>query len=301
MEYTPIIQSSTNYLNNHLTTTFSRLIPCLTTNYSHVYQNDDTFDDVSSSNHSFTKSFVVLDVIWNMGFVLVSVFVLLSTFQEKPSSPLRVWVVGYALQCLLHVGSACHEFRCLSCSSSIMKRLESANAVASSLWWAFGFYWIVAGGPSLLQDSPRLYWLAVVFLALDVFFMIFFIGVACIICVALFCCLPIVAIAYAMTIREGASVDDIRQLPKYTFHCSYTPKILASTELDDGSTIDERDSQFQLSECCICLTRYGEGAELCSLPCNHHFHFGCISKWLRINAICPLCKFNIKAKGDALV
>ncbi|KAH9612001.1 hypothetical protein KSS87_000033 [Heliosperma pusillum] len=185
--------------------------------------------------------------------------------------------------------------------TSIMKRLESANAIASSLWWAFGFYWIVAGGPSLLQDSPRLYWLAVVFLALDVFFMIFFIGVACIICVALFCCVPIVAIVYAMTIREGASVDDIRQLPKYTFHCSYTPKMSASTGSGDDGDIDERDSRFQLSECCICLTRYGEGDELCSLPCNHHFHFGCISKWLRINAICPLCKFNIKANGDALV
>jgi len=56
-----------------------------------------------------------------------------------------------------------------------------------------------------------------------------------------------------------------------------------------------------LQECCICLTQYFEGAELCNLPCNHHFHFGCISRWLRINATCPLCKFNIKAKGDTLV
>lgn len=53
-------------------------------------------------------------------------------------------------------------------------------------------------------------------------------------------------------------------------------------------------------ECCICLYKYLDGVELCVLPCNHHFHHGCISKWLRINATCPLCKFNI-LRGETLV
>ncbi|RVX04973.1 hypothetical protein CK203_019306 [Vitis vinifera] len=47
--------------------------------------------------------------------------------------------------------------------------------------------------------------LAVVFLAFDVFFMMFCIGMACIFFFALFCCIPLAAIAYAMKIRE---VDD---------------------------------------------------------------------------------------------
>jgi len=40
----------------------------------------------------------------------------------------------------------------------IVKSLESINTMISSIWWVFGFYWIVAGGQALLQDSPRLYW-----------------------------------------------------------------------------------------------------------------------------------------------
>lgn len=57
-----------------------------------------------------------------------------------------------------------------------------------------------------------------VFLAFDVFFMIFCIAVAFIAFFTLFCCFPILAtVAYAMTIGEGASLSDIRTLPKYRY------------------------------------------------------------------------------------
>lgn len=58
----------------------------------------------SADYGGYSKPFLVLDIIWNLAFVLVSVFVLLITVREKPSTPLRVWICGYALQCLLHVG-----------------------------------------------------------------------------------------------------------------------------------------------------------------------------------------------------
>ena len=59
--------------------------------------------------------------------------------------------------------------------------------------------------------------LTVVFLAFDLFFIIFCIGMAFVIFFALCCCIPLVAFAYAMTIRKGASEDDIDSLPKYRF------------------------------------------------------------------------------------
>lgn len=69
-----------------------------------------------------------------------------------------------------------------------------------------------------------------VFLAFDMFFMIFCIIMACIIFFALFCCFPILAtVAYAMTIGGGASESDIMALPKYRY-CQ--PDTL--TELDKG-------------------------------------------------------------------
>ncbi|MBA0734320.1 hypothetical protein Gogos_018247 [Gossypium gossypioides] len=46
-------------------------------------------------------------------------------------------------------------------------------------------------------------------------------------------------------------------------------------------------------ECCICLCSYEDGVDLHALPCNHHFHSTCIVKWLKMNATCPLCKYNI--------
>jgi hypothetical protein len=54
-----------------------------------------------------------------------------------------------------------------------------------------------------------------------------------------------------------------------------------------------------IQECCVCLSSYEDGAELSALPCNHHFHWTCITKWLRMNATCPLCKYNILKGSDS--
>ncbi|XP_042004298.1 E3 ubiquitin-protein ligase At4g11680-like [Salvia splendens] len=295
--------------------------------YSNGEDADGDGDDSLAPHCGYSRPFLFLDMIWNLVFVVVSVLVLLVTLRERPSTPLRLWVSGYALQCLLHVGFVWDEYqrrsldhqdccfpRGLLCSAfshnSIIKKLESVNTIVSSVWWVFGFYWIVIGGQPLLQGSPRLYWLSVVFLAFDVFFMIFCIAMACIIFLLMFCCFPILAtVAYAMTIGEGASENDIRSLPKYTYRPQDTVGAFQNKkerEVDLTALEGDSISMAELvlhpedSECCICLLKYADGAELCTLPCNHHFHHKCITKWLRINATCPLCKFNI-LRGDTLV
>ncbi|PIN18866.1 Anaphase-promoting complex (APC), subunit 11 [Handroanthus impetiginosus] len=307
-------------------------------NYNSSNENDDDEDfngDLAAPltrDYGYSRPFLFLDMIWNLAFVVVSVFVLLTTIQERPSTPLRMWICGYALQCLLHVGFVWDEYQRRSldddfggggqyfhfrrvfsfsaiCHNSIIKKLESINTIVSSVWWVFGFYWTVMGGQPLLQDSPRLYWLSVVFLAFDVFFMIFCIAMACIIFFLLFCCFPILAtVAYAMTIGDGASENDIRSLPKYLYRQKSTNETFEDDkkrEVDLKSLPGNGISTAELvlhpedSECCICLYKYVNGAELCTLPCNHHFHHKCVTKWLRINATCPLCKFNI-LKGEML-
>ncbi|CAK9164413.1 unnamed protein product [Ilex paraguariensis] len=93
--------------------------------------------------------------------------------------------------------------------------------MASFIWWIIGFYWVVSGGEVLLRSARRLYWLAVIFLAFDVFFAIFCVVLACLIGIALCCCLPcIIAILYAVAGQEGASEADLSILPKYTFQIS---------------------------------------------------------------------------------
>ncbi|XP_068663534.1 E3 ubiquitin protein ligase RIE1-like [Aristolochia californica] len=272
----------------------------------------------------YSRPVVVLDLVWNLAFVIVSSVVLLTTFRERPSTPLRVWIAGYALQCLLHVGFVFLEYRrrlganrgqddeTSDGGASFAKRLESTNAMVSFLWWIVGFYWIVTGGQALLQDAPRLYWLTVVFLAFDVFFAIFCILLACVIGVALCCCLPcIIAFLYAVAGQEGASEADISILPRFRYR--RVSPLEENFDLDGQQGVPVLTRQHRIwgstdevallpddSECCICLTQYEDGMELHSLPCSHHFHSGCIIKWLRINATCPLCKYNI-LRGDEQV
>ncbi|KAK6147810.1 hypothetical protein DH2020_018722 [Rehmannia glutinosa] len=336
-----LADNDVGFTRNSIATSFSHpftRIPSNSDSEPENYSSDGEDDDSAApltGNCGYSRPFLFLDMIWNLAFVVVSVFVLLVTVKERPSTPLRLWVFGYALQCLLHVGFVWDEyqrrnlddddddvgagqnfhFRRVSSFSalshkSIIKKLESINTIVSSVWWVFGFYWIVIGGQPLLQDSPRLYWLSVVFLAFDVFFMIFCIAMACIIFFLLFCCFPILAtVAYAMTIGDGASENDIRSLPKYIYRQQNTVGIFENVEKQEvnlkalpGNSISTSELVLnpEDSECCICLYKYVNGAELCTLPCNHHFHHRCITKWLRINATCPLCKFNI-LRGDTLV
>ncbi|KAI6671671.1 hypothetical protein NL676_006556 [Syzygium grande] len=189
--------------------------------------------------------------------------------------------------CLFHVGFVCAEYRRrdgddelvgvsgLSRSPSrsrMLKRLESLNTLISSVWSVFGFYWIVValvGGQPLLQDAPCLYWLTVVFLAFNVFFMIFCIGMAFVVFLALFCCIPILAIAYAVASSEGASEDIIRSLPKYryrpasvlsTFNNLGMEEVLgARSGLGNNGSSGELFLHSEDSECCICLSSYVDG------------------------------------------
>ncbi|KAJ7537968.1 hypothetical protein O6H91_11G029900 [Diphasiastrum complanatum] len=288
------------------------------------------------SDWAYSRPVVILDLIWNLAFVVVAVVVLVLSRQERPSTPLRIWLLGYGVQCTLHMVCVCSEylarrrrrasgFASVSNSmestsfeneveteantpveetiveqASLAKRMESANTMFSFVWWIVGFYWITAGGQNLAHDSPGLYWLCVIFLAFDVFFVVFCVALACVIGIAVCCCLPcIIAILYAVADQEGASEDDINLLPKYKFRRTGCFN-KASPQQDGIMTVsgssdpmDEHILSAEHAECCICLSTYDDGVELRELPCNHHFHCACIDKWLRINATCPLCKYNI--------
>ncbi|XP_058084854.1 E3 ubiquitin-protein ligase At4g11680-like [Magnolia sinica] len=293
------------------------------------------------SDWAYSRPVVLLDILWNLAFVGIVMAVLVLSRDESPSMPLRLWIVGYALQCVVHMVCVGVEYRRRhlpwrrivvesrswgSTSSggrqnveevgeeyavrsedaertSVPKHLESANTIFSFIWWIIGFYWVSAGGQTLTHDAPQLYWLCIVFLAFDVFFVVFCVALACVISIAVCCCLPcIIAILYAVADQEGASDEDIRKLPKYKFQRIGNFENL-SGEISEpfGGTMTECSSEMPTervlsaedAECCICLSAYDDGVELRELPCGHHFHYTCIDKWLYINATCPLCKYNI--------
>ncbi|CAM6056357.1 unnamed protein product [Sphagnum tenellum] len=291
------------------------------------------------SDWAYSRPVVVLDLIWNLAFVHVALAVLMLSKDEKPRTPLRVWVLGYSLQCILHMLCVCCEYRrrqhqhtSANPSSAnpsqsppspdsehdgeaafdndagppdLAKRLESANTMFSFVWWIIGFYWITARGQALPTEAPHLYWLCVVFLAFDVFFVVFCVALACVIGIAVCCCLPcIIAILYAVADQEGASEEDLSALAKFKFQrtnhslekgSGEKPGALAGVMSLVGSSdcVTDRAISGEDAECCICLSPYDDGVELREIPCTHHFHSACIDKWLRINATCPLCKYNI--------
>ncbi|KAJ8573280.1 hypothetical protein K7X08_009791 [Anisodus acutangulus] len=298
------------------------------------------------SDWAYSKPIVLLDLIWNLAFVIVSVCVLILSVDESPSMPLRLWIVGYALQCLLHMVCVSVEYRRriqLTDSdqqrsvaggwngsssgsdggeagdyhserphnedeTSAAKHLESANTMFSFIWWIIGFYWISAGGETLTHDAPQLYWLCLTFLAFDVFFVVICVAVACLIGIAVCCCLPcIIAILYAVADQEGATKEDVERLPKYKFRrLGDFEKQNGEIQESFGGVMTKCDTDTPIehvlpledADCCICLCPYEDGIELRELPCRHHFHCTCIDKWLYINATCPLCKFNILKNGN---
>lgn len=296
------------------------------------------------SDWAYSKPVVILDIIWNFAFVAVAAGVLVLSRKENPGVPLRLWILGYGLQCVLHMVCVCVEYRRRrrrrvgfgggggdggigsdgnsssgsrgdygeyvslaqledDGTSSVAKHLESANTMFSFIWWIIGFYWVSTGGQALADGSHRLYWLCIVFLGFDVFFVVFCVALACVIGIAVCCCLPcIIAILYAVTDQEGASKEDIDQLAKFKFRRDGDIEKLTGDEQGCfGGIMTEcgTDSPMEHvlsgedAECCICLSAYEDGAELRQLPCSHHFHCTCVDKWLYINATCPLCKYNI--------
>lgn len=63
------------------------------------------------SDWAYSKPVVVLDIIWNFAFVVVAATVMVLSYDESPSTPLRLWISGYALQCILHMVCVCVEYR----------------------------------------------------------------------------------------------------------------------------------------------------------------------------------------------
>ncbi|KAL3535789.1 hypothetical protein ACH5RR_004250 [Cinchona calisaya] len=169
-----------------------------------------------------------------------------------------------------------------------------------AVWFVVGNVWIF-GGHSSSFDAPNLYRLCLVFLTFSC------IGYAMpfILCGMICCCLP--CIIHILGVREdmngmkGATEESINALPRHKFKLKRDQSGSSSgsgSGFEEGGflaagTEKERAISEEDAACCICLTNYEDDDELRELPCSHFFHTQCVDKWLKINASCPLCKFEI--------
>ena len=51
-------------------------------------------------------------------------------------------------------------------------------------------------------------------------------------------------------------------------------------------------------DCAVCMEVFGDGERLRRMPCGHAVHDGCISDWLRVSRLCPLCRFALPTHQD---
>ncbi|KAK1417292.1 hypothetical protein QVD17_26418 [Tagetes erecta] len=169
----------------------------------------------------------------------------------------------------------------------------------SAVWFVVGNVWIF-GGHSSSAEAPNLYRLCIVFLTFSC------IGYAMpfILCGMICCCLPciisILGVHEDMNQTRGATEDSINALPTHKFKIKKIGnKDNNESLVDEGGilaagTEKERAISGEDAVCCICLAKYADNDLLRELPCMHFFHIECVDKWLKINASCPLCKYEIK-------
>lgn len=60
---------------------------------------------------AYSRPVVVLDISWNLAFAVFSAVMLAVSVSERPNVPVRLWVAGYAVQCVVHVVLVWSEYR----------------------------------------------------------------------------------------------------------------------------------------------------------------------------------------------
>lgn len=79
---------------------------------------------------------------------------------------------------------------------------------------------------------------------------------------------------------KGLSEDTINKLPISIF--------------ENLSMIDQRDEEFNETNCVICLQYFKNNEEGRELPsCRHIFHLKCIDEWLIRQGSCPICRRDV--------
>ncbi|XP_020590350.1 E3 ubiquitin-protein ligase At1g63170-like, partial [Phalaenopsis equestris] len=185
----------------------------------------------------------------------------------------------------------------------LVDRFKMALNCFFAIWFVLGNVWIF-GGHSSAAGAPNLYRLCIAFLAFSC------IGYAMpfILCATICCCFPCIIsfLGFRGDLRHtrGATLASIKAFRSYKFiskrNLNQELSQIISKSHDGGilavGTDKERLISFDDAVCCICLARYVENDDLRELPCQHFFHTMCVDKWLKINALCPLCKHAV---GDA--
>ncbi|KAK3137360.1 hypothetical protein QOZ80_5BG0451290 [Eleusine coracana subsp. coracana] len=246
---------------------------------------------------------ISVELVVNLSQIIAAICVLSVSRNEHPYAPLFEWVIGYTVDPPVSEAGGAPGTNGVSRNNlftnprvqAFVDHFKMALDCFFAVWFVVGNVWIF-GGRSSAHVAPNLYRLCIAFLTFSC------IGYAMpfILCALICCCLP--CIISVMGFRDdlnqnrGATAEAINSLGTYKFKS----KKGRTGEGNDGGggvlaagTDKERAVSAEDAVCCICLARYVDNDDLRMLPCAHFFHKDCVDKWLKINALCPLCKAEI--------
>ncbi|EER20548.1 conserved hypothetical protein [Perkinsus marinus ATCC 50983] len=109
------------------------------------------------------------------------------------------------------------------------------------------------------------------------------------------CCLPcllcFLPIMFPPDANQIATRDDmVRRIPKTEYH----------RLLEESGSRSPSEAVDVPESCPICLSDFSDDDSVMILPCNtrHVFHERCITQWLAVSQLCPICRANISDMVD---
>ncbi|KAL7593973.1 E3 ubiquitin-protein ligase At4g11680 [Lactuca sativa] len=259
------------------------------------YQNGSRSDDIGSNPFN-TASWMYMELMGLVFQIVVIAYTLSVSKEEKPVWPMRTWVTGYGIGCVLNLGLLFWRYW-LFCLNQIGAELpsnieESRNLqmmnksrtfmeLFFAIWFVMGNVWVFDARFGTFRKAPKLDVLCISLLAWNAITYSF----PFILFLFLCCFVPIISnlLGYNMnagSINRGASEEQILKLPSWKY------KHIIEPDLEQGKSIVDSST----TECCICLAKYKENEEMRQLGCSHKFHMKCVDQWLKIVSCCPLCK-----------
>ncbi|KAI7899966.1 uncharacterized protein BX663DRAFT_519149 [Cokeromyces recurvatus] len=94
--------------------------------------------------------------------------------------------------------------------------------------------------------------------------------------------------------RHHTTSDTIYEEDTQILRNNYIESILNSLK---KTVLKPTDSDVN-NECCICQDIFGTSLVIYQLPCQHKYHGTCITRWLDINAICPICRCIVRENNN---
>ncbi|GAB2265243.1 hypothetical protein Dimus_000312 [Dionaea muscipula] len=84
---------------------------------------------------------------------------------------------------------------------------------------------------------------------------------------------------------KGLSANDIEKLQFFEYKGS-KPRFFSRKGKATG--------EDKTKECSICFMAFKKGEKVIALPCLHQYHKGCITHWLTVSKICPICRVEVE-------